>query len=80
MGDNASPLKALARIASGDWDGAHKLVQDDESAAAAWVHAHLHRIEGDLDNAAYWYRKAGKPTATGDLTQERQAIEQALKR
>lgn len=72
-------LKALWLIAAGDWDGAHELVQDDESDAAAWVHAHLHRIEGDLDNAGYWYRQAGKPLATGDLAEERGVIEAALK-
>ncbi len=79
MTEPAAALKALALIAAGDWDGAHALVQDDEGAAAAWVHAHLHRIEGDLDNAAYWYRKAGRPTAAGDLAEERRAIELTLK-
>ena len=71
-------LKALQLVAAGDWDGAHELVQDDPSAEASWVHAHLHRVEGDLSNAGYWYRQAGKPQATGDLAEERQAIEQAL--
>ena len=79
MPEPSSPLKALSLIAAGDWDGAHILVQDDASTAAAWVHAHLHRIEGDLDNAGYWYRKAGKTPATGDFEQERRAIEDALK-
>ena len=74
----SSVLKALSLAASGDWDGAHKLVQDDPSPEAAWVHAHLHRVEGDLSNAGYWYRRAGKPVATGDLDEERQAIEKAL--
>lgn len=73
-----SPLRALALIAAGDWNGAHEMVQDDESAEAAWVHALLHRMEGDLDNANYWYRKAGKQPATGDVDQERRAIEQSL--
>jgi hypothetical protein len=76
----SSSLKALALIAAGDWDGAHTLVQDDASPKAAWVHAHLHRIEGDEDNARYWYGKAGKTPATGDFDTERQAIEQTLKR
>jgi len=80
MTDASSPLKALARIAADDWDGAHALVQDDESAEAAWVHAHLHRVEGDLENARYWYRKAGKTPATGDFVAERRAIEKALER
>lgn len=55
------PLVALWHAARGEWDKAHRLVQDEESAAAAWVHAHLHRVEGDLDNAGYWYGRAGKP-------------------
>jgi hypothetical protein len=79
MGKEAdSPLKALGLVAAGDWDGAHALVQDDASKEAAWVHAHLHRVEGDLDNAGYWYRRAGKPVATNDLAEERKAIEKAL--
>jgi hypothetical protein len=76
----SGPLKALALIAAGDWDGAHALVQDDASAEAAWVHAHLHRIEGDMDNARYWYRKAGRTPAAGDLAAERRTIEDALNR
>ena len=80
MKDKSSPLRALSLLAAGDWDGAHRMVQDDASAAAAWVHAHLHRVEGDLDNAGYWYRKAGKAPATGDLLAERRAIEDALER
>jgi hypothetical protein len=75
---NRGPLEALKLVAAGDWDGAHKLVQDQSSPEAAWVHAHLHRVEGDLGNAGYWYRRAGKPVATGDLGAERAAIEKAL--
>lgn len=74
-----APLRALALVAQGDWDGAHALVQDEDTAEAAWVHAHLHRVEGDLGNARYWYRQAGKPVATGDLAEERRAIEAALR-
>jgi hypothetical protein len=74
----SSVLKALSLAASGDWDGAHKLVQDDSSSEAAWVHAHLHRVEGDLSNAGYWYRRAGKPVAIGNLDEERHTIEKAL--
>jgi hypothetical protein len=47
--------------AKGDWARAHEAVQEDESAAGSWVHAYLHRKEGDRDNAAYWYRRARKP-------------------
>jgi hypothetical protein len=72
-------INALHRVDAGDWEGAHAAVQDESSAEAAWVHAHLHRVEGDLDNAGYWYRKARQPVATGELTAERRAIEEALK-
>ena len=76
--DAKATLKALGLVAAGDWNGAHTLVQDDPSNEAAWVHAHLHRVEGDLDNAGYWYRRAGKPMPNGDLAEERKAIEKAL--
>jgi hypothetical protein len=49
-----------------DWDKAHKLVMDDDGADCAWVHAHLHRVEGDLDNARYWYRQARREPAKGN--------------
>ncbi|HZV21667.1 MAG TPA: hypothetical protein VE986_08995 [Hyphomicrobiales bacterium] len=73
------PLRAVLLLATGDWDGAHKLVQGDPSTEAAWVHAHLHRVEGDLGNANYWYRRAGKPAATGEFDEERHTIECALR-
>ena len=69
---------ALRHLASGDWDAAHAAVMDDPSPEAAWIHAHLHREEGDLPNARYWYARAGKPEATGDLAAEREAIIAAL--
>ncbi|UIJ73652.1 hypothetical protein [Aurantimonas sp. HBX-1] len=75
-----SPLReALDYLAAGDWLGAHAVVQDDPSAEAAWIHAHLHRVEGDPDNAAYWYRRAGRPAATGSLDDERAEIIAALR-
>ncbi|MCW5697971.1 MAG: hypothetical protein KIS96_14720 [Bauldia sp.] len=72
------PLKGLWLAAKGDWDAAHVVVQDDPSRDAAWVHAHLHRIEGDLDNAAYWYRMAGRPVSRAALDAEREEIAKAL--
>jgi hypothetical protein len=79
MGNGTETLtKAIALLDAGDWHGAHALVQDDSSPAAAWLHAHLHRVEGDLSNAAYWYRQAGRPAASGSLEEERRAIERAL--
>jgi hypothetical protein len=62
--DVSSPLAALWWAGKGDWDKAHGIAQDDPSPTASWVHAYLHRIEGDSSNAAYWYRRAGKPVAT----------------
>jgi len=59
----AAPLVALWHMARGSWDKAHATVMDDDSAEAAWVHAYLHRVEGDESNAGYWYRRAGKPHA-----------------
>jgi hypothetical protein len=62
------PLRALAEDARGDWEAAHAAAQAGEDAASAWVHAYLHRKEGDLANAGYWYGRAGrvKPAATLD--------------
>jgi hypothetical protein len=48
------PLAALWWAAKGDWDAAHKIVQGESDANSAWVHAYLHRVEGDLSNAGYW--------------------------
>lgn len=75
----STPLQALWRAAKGEWEVAHELAQSDDSADAAWVHAHLHRIEGDLRNAGYWYRRAGKPEHTGDLATERRELAAALR-
>jgi hypothetical protein len=69
-----SALVALWWAAKGDWDKAHKIVMDDEGREAAWVHAYLHRVEGDLPNAGYWYRTAGRPVATGTLEAEWAAL------
>jgi len=64
-------LQALWWDARGNWERAHALAQQDESSPrSAWVHAYLHRKEGDLSNAAYWYRRAGRPQATGLLETE----------
>ena len=62
----------------GDWDKAHQCAQDQDDAAGAWVHAYLHRKEGDAGNAGYWYRRAGKPIATLPLAHEWEAIARAL--
>ncbi len=75
---SSAPLTALWHLAKGDWHTAHKVVQDDEGPAAAWVHAHLHRVEGDEGNAGYWYARAGKPHAKAPLGEEWDLIAKAL--
>ena len=67
-------LLALWWDARGDWAKAHEVAQEIETADGAWVHAYLHRKEGDAGNAAYWYRRAGRPVPTGDLRAEWEAI------
>jgi len=73
-----APLAALWWAAKGNWDEAHRIVQDEQSKEAAWIHAYLHRVEGDPGNAGYWYRQAGKPVAIGSLEAEWEAIVSAL--
>jgi hypothetical protein len=73
-------LRALWLDGRGDWNGAHETAQEVEGADGAWVHAYLHRKEGDLGNAAYWYRRAAKPVCTGDLDAEWAEIARALLR
>jgi hypothetical protein len=72
------PLEALWWAAKGDWDKAHKIVMDQETADAAWVHAYLHRVEGDLPNARYWYAQARREPASGALDAEWAAISAEL--
>ena len=72
------PLAALWWAAKGEWDRAHKIVMNEETADAAWVHAYLHRVEGDLGNAGYWYRQAGQPAAQDSLEAEWERIVSAL--
>jgi hypothetical protein len=74
----SSALSALWWAGKDDWDKAHKIAMDSDDADGAWVHAYLHRVEGDLDNAKYWYRQARRKPATGDLSEEWSAIAAAL--
>lgn len=73
-----APLEALWHDAKGDWTRAHNVAQQVESDDGAWVHAYLHRKEGDLGNARYWYQRAGRPEASGSLDDELAAIVTAL--
>ena len=69
---------ALWHDGKGDWNRAHEVAQDVEDEAGAWVHAYLHRKEGDESNAAYWYRRATRPVERGSLDAEWKQIVEAL--
>ncbi len=71
-------LQGLWWAAKDDWDKAHRIVMVEHSREAAWVHAYLHRVEGDEGNAGYWYRQAQKKPATGPHQAEWQALVAAL--
>jgi len=71
-------LRALWLDARGDWDAAHEAAQADEGGAGDWVHAYLHRKEGDAGNAGYWYRRARQPVCRTALDEEWAAIASAL--
>lgn len=78
-GETAPPglsdlLRALWLDAKGDFDGAHAIAQDVDTADGARVHAYLHRKEGDLSNAGYWYRQAGARVETSSLDAEWEAL------
>lgn len=76
--DLSLAAQALWWDAKGDWQKAHQCAQEQEDETGAWVHAYLHRKEGDAANAGYWYRRAGKPAATVSLADEWDAIARAL--
>lgn len=78
--DLAKPLQALWLARAGKWDAAHDLCQDIPGEAGCWIHAYLHREEGDPGNAAYWYARAGKPVPPTKITlaEEWRAIATAL--
>lgn len=71
-------LAALWWDAKGDWNRAHESAQQDEGQDGSWVHAYLHRKEGDHGNAAYWYSRAGKPVCREALDAEWLSIVKAL--
>lgn len=78
--ENLRPaLRALWLDAIGDWNGAHRLAQTSEGEQTCdWVHAYLHRKEGDTANAGYWYRRAGRPMSTKTSSAEWDDIAQSL--
>ena len=76
----APAVEALWWDARGDWHRAHEAAQTDDSRECSWVHAFLHRREGDLGNAGYWYARAGRrmPPAGLSLTDEWEQVAAAL--
>jgi hypothetical protein len=78
--DVSPALVALWHDARGDWEKAHGVAQDIDDRDGSWVHAYLHRKEGDLGNAGYWYRQASRPVATNALSDEWNGIVATLLR
>ena len=77
-GSISPALTALWWAGKDQWNKAHELVMGEDGDECAWVHAHLHRVEGDLDNARYWYRRARRKPAEGELATEWSSIVAAL--
>ena len=85
LGDSEPPavaplVRAMWHAARGNWDEAHRIAQDINDHYGAWVHAHLHRLEGDLGNARYWYGHAAQPEATDSIEAEWERIATELLR
>jgi hypothetical protein len=77
-GGLSSAVQALWWDAKGDWDQAHRCAQAQDDAIGAWVHAYLHRKEGNATNAGHWYRRAGKPPSSLSLESEWEVVADAL--
>lgn len=71
-------LQALWYDKKGDWDKAHQILGNASDAESAWVHAYLHRKEGDFSNARYWYRRSGRPESKENLNHEWEQIARDL--
>ena len=70
--------KALWYDGKGEWDKAHNIIQETEDKTASWIHAYLHRKEGDTGNADYWYHRAGRKRPAVSLQEEWQSIVKEL--
>jgi hypothetical protein len=78
MKPDAKLLEALALLERGDWQQAHAIVQQHETQDAAWLHGIVHVLEGDLDNARYWYKRAKRtfsPDAKSELAAARRTLD-----
>lgn len=74
----APALAALWWAGNDKWNKAHAIVMDEGGKDCAWVHAYLHRVEGDLGNARYWYRQAQRPVSSTPVAAEWDAIAESL--
>ncbi|HEX2501437.1 MAG TPA: hypothetical protein VHO73_08245 [Methylomirabilota bacterium] len=77
---SAALARAVEHLEKREWQAAHQIVQDDKSVLAAWLHGIVHTLEGDLDNARYWYRRAkrafpGPEAVAAEIAQARHAME-----
>ena len=77
-GGISTALQAMWEDGRGRWEAAHAIAQDIDDKAGAWIHAYLHRKEGDLGNAGYWYGRAGQPVAYDAIEEEWARIVRAL--
>ncbi len=78
-GDSLPPLlQALFEIKKNNWTAAHEIAQEDKTQNGSWLHAHVHRVEGDLGNAHYWYRLAKREPCTLPLEEEWQHLAQSF--
>ena len=73
-------VRAIELLSAGDWQSAHTIVQQEKSTLAAWLHGIVHTLEGDLDNARYWYRRVRRPfpgpeAVATEVARARQAVE-----
>ena len=78
MKSDAKLIEALALLERGDWQRAHTIVQQHETPDAAWLHGIVHVLEGDLDNARYWYKRAKRsfsPDAKSELAAARRSLD-----
>lgn len=71
-------LRAIKLAQAGEWDAAHQIVQQHEDGTAAWIHAVLHKIEGDLSNSRYWYQRANRMDRASDEPQTELAAIEAI--
>jgi hypothetical protein len=77
---SADLARAVKHLEARDWQAAHEIVQRDESDLAAWLHGIVHTLEGDLDNARYWYRRVRRPSpgpegVAAEISRARQALD-----